>query len=83
MVFPLIKLRLEDGFTARFWYDNWSPFGSLASVLNVSVSRLGIPDKATVEHGDYHLRGDLDEVSWAPMEFLDNNSMLGLLSDEG
>lgn len=52
-------------------------------MLNVSVSRLGIPDKATVEHGDYHLRGDLDEVSWAPMEFLDNNSMLGLLSDEG
>ncbi|WZZ77207.1 hypothetical protein YC2023_097779 [Brassica napus] len=30
-----------------------------------------------------YLRGDLDEVSWAPMEFLDNNSMLGLLSDEG
>nr|VDC93833.1 unnamed protein product [Brassica oleracea] len=48
VVFPLIKLRLEDGLTARFWYDNWSPFGSLASMLNNSVSRLGIPDKATV-----------------------------------
>lgn len=33
---------------ARFWYDNWSPFGSLATTLNISVSRLGIPDKATV-----------------------------------
>lgn len=48
VVFPLIKLRLEDGLTARFWYDNWSPFGSMATTLNISVSRLGIPDKATV-----------------------------------
>lgn len=48
VVFPLIKLRLEDGLSARFWYDNWSPLGSLVSALNASVSRLGIPDKATV-----------------------------------
>lgn len=48
VVFPLIKLRLEDGLTARFWHDNWTPFGSLATALNSSVSRLGIPDNATV-----------------------------------
>lgn len=40
VVFPLIKLRLEDGLTARFWYDNWSPLGSLAEVLNNTLSRL-------------------------------------------
>ena len=48
VVFPLIKLRLEDGLTARFWHDNWTPFGSLATALNSSVSRLGIPENATV-----------------------------------
>lgn len=29
VVFPLIKLRLQNGLSARFWTDNWSPFGSL------------------------------------------------------
>lgn len=48
VVFPLIKLCLEDGLTARFWHDNWSPLGSLAATLNASASRLGIPDNATV-----------------------------------
>uniref|UniRef100_A0A0D3E0K9 Uncharacterized protein n=1 Tax=Brassica oleracea var. oleracea TaxID=109376 RepID=A0A0D3E0K9_BRAOL len=48
VVFPLIKLRLENGMSARFWFDNWSPFGSIATYLNLTGSRLGIPLSATV-----------------------------------
>ncbi|XP_048599611.1 uncharacterized protein LOC106398140 [Brassica napus] len=44
----LIKTRLENGLTARFLFDNWSPFGNLAAHLNLSSSRLGIPLRATV-----------------------------------
>lgn len=47
-VFPLIKLQLANGLSARFWFDNWSPFGSLFTFLNGSNSCLGIPRKATV-----------------------------------
>lgn len=47
-VYPLIKLRLENGNSACFWHDNWSPLGCLASLLNVSASRLGIPLNSTV-----------------------------------
>ncbi|XP_013601182.1 uncharacterized protein LOC106408236 [Brassica napus] len=48
VVFPLIKLRLENGTSARFWFDNWSPFESIATYLNLTGSRLGIPLSATV-----------------------------------
>ncbi|KAF8104580.1 hypothetical protein N665_0171s0082 [Sinapis alba] len=48
VVFPLIKLRLENGLSARFWHDNWSPLGCVATLLNGSTSRLGIPHHATV-----------------------------------
>lgn len=48
VVFPLIKLKLQDGLSARFWFDNWTPFGSLSTFLQHSSSRLGIPLKATV-----------------------------------
>ena len=46
-VFPLIKLRLQNGETARFWSDNWTPFGALCTHLSGSNSRLGIPYQAT------------------------------------
>ncbi|XP_048624020.1 uncharacterized protein LOC125592699 [Brassica napus] len=48
IVYPLIKLRLQNGTSARFWTDNWTPFGSLTTFLNNSSSRLGIPAVATV-----------------------------------
>lgn len=47
-VFPLIKLRLQNGETARFWSDNWTPYGALSTHLSGSNSRLGIPLHATV-----------------------------------
>ena len=48
VAFPFIKLRLENGLSARFWFDNWTPFGSLSTYLNASSSRLGISINATV-----------------------------------
>lgn len=45
---PLIRLQLQNGATARFWYDNWSPFGCLHDYLHASNSRFGIPANATV-----------------------------------
>ncbi|WZZ65076.1 hypothetical protein YC2023_076446 [Brassica napus] len=48
VVFPLIKLRLQNGETARFWSDNWTPFGDLHTHLSGTNSRLGIPLHATV-----------------------------------
>lgn len=47
-VFPLIKLRLENGASAKFWFDNWTPFGSLSTFLSNSSSRLGIHEKVYV-----------------------------------
>ncbi|WZZ05910.1 hypothetical protein YC2023_091831 [Brassica napus] len=48
VVYPLIRLQLQNGATARFWYDNWSPFGCLHDYLQASLSRFGIPLNATV-----------------------------------
>ncbi|XP_013608116.1 PREDICTED: uncharacterized protein LOC106314850 [Brassica oleracea var. oleracea] len=48
IVFPLIKMRVQNGLWTRFWSDNWTPFGSLDVFLNSSLSRLGIPIRATV-----------------------------------
>ncbi|WZZ50522.1 hypothetical protein YC2023_050629 [Brassica napus] len=42
IVFPLIKQRLENGLSARFWFNNWTSFGTLASYLDSSTTRLGI-----------------------------------------
>ena len=47
-VFPLIKMSLENGESARFWHDNWTPFGSLSTFLSNSPTRFGIPLKASV-----------------------------------
>lgn len=48
MVYPLIRLQLQNGETAIFWFDNWSPFGCLHDYLEASTSRFGIPLNATV-----------------------------------
>lgn len=48
VVFPLIRLQIQNGRSGRFWFDNWSPFGSLDTYLGDSVSRLGINRNATV-----------------------------------
>lgn len=48
LVFPLLKLRLQNGESAQFWNDNWSPFGDLTIYLSGSRSRLGIAINATV-----------------------------------
>lgn len=48
VIFPLIKLRLQNGETAQFWSDNWTPFGDLHTFLNATVSRMGIPPNASV-----------------------------------
>lgn len=48
VVFPLLKLRLQNGEMARFWSDNWSPYGELRTYLNASNSRMGIPLHAIV-----------------------------------
>ncbi|KAF3572025.1 hypothetical protein F2Q69_00063092 [Brassica cretica] len=47
-VFPLIKMSLENGESARFWHDNWTPFGSLSTFLSNSPTRFGILSKASV-----------------------------------
>lgn len=41
-------MRVQNGLSTRFWSDNWTPFGSLDVFLNSSLSRLGIPIRATV-----------------------------------
>lgn len=48
LLFPLIKRKLGNGLSTRFWYDNWSPFGNLNNYLNASTRRMGIPNEATV-----------------------------------
>lgn len=44
----MIKRRLGDGVSTRFWYDNWSPFGQLDSFLKPASSRLGIAKNASL-----------------------------------
>ncbi|KAF3563930.1 hypothetical protein DY000_02011750 [Brassica cretica] len=46
--YPLIHVRVQNGESARFWSDNWSPFGSLQEYLEGGRSRLGIPKAATL-----------------------------------
>lgn len=57
--FPLLKLRLGNGNSARFWFDNWTPFGKLYDYLDASRSRMRIPLNATVSslhrHGVWRL----------------------------
>lgn len=48
VVFPLIKVRLQNGESTRFWSDNWTPFGDLNTFLSGTNSRMGISYRATV-----------------------------------
>lgn len=43
VVFPLIQLRMQNGHSRRFWFDNWSLFGCLHDFMGATTSRLGIP----------------------------------------
>ena len=49
LIFPWIKMRIGNGLTCRFWYDNWTPYGSLEEYYGVEgSSRLGIPKRAVI-----------------------------------
>lgn len=48
IVYPLLKRRIGNGQTTRFWFDNWSPLGNLHTFLNGNSTRLGISRTATV-----------------------------------
>ena len=48
IVFPLIKIRLENGRRARFWSPNWAPEGCILALQAASNSRLGISKTATI-----------------------------------
>lgn len=49
LIFPWIKMRFGNGFTCRFWHDNWTPFGSLEEYYRADGnSRLGISTQAVV-----------------------------------
>lgn len=64
----MIKRRLGNGMSTRFWYDNWSPFGQLDSYLKPSTSRLGISKNETLSNsmgGMYmYLCEDTGSVPW-------------------
>ncbi|EFH40000.1 hypothetical protein ARALYDRAFT_917455 [Arabidopsis lyrata subsp. lyrata] len=48
-VFHWIKLRVGNGATCRFWFDNWSPFGNLQKFLGTArETKLGILQDATL-----------------------------------
>ncbi|KAF8084187.1 hypothetical protein N665_0730s0030 [Sinapis alba] len=49
MIYNWIHLRPYNGLTCRFWTDNWSPFGSLKTFLQLGASSsLGISSLATL-----------------------------------
>lgn len=54
VVYPLVKLRLQNGESALFWSDNWTPFGELRLYLSGVTSRMGIPLQATVASLNYN-----------------------------
>lgn len=47
VAYPLIHLRIQNGESCRFWFDNWSPYGKFQDYLDGGRSRLGIPKRAT------------------------------------
>ncbi|CDY27577.1 BnaA09g28300D [Brassica napus] len=47
-IYLLLKQRIGNGESTRFWFDNWSPFGNLYTFLNANSTRLGIPKTTTV-----------------------------------
>lgn len=58
LIYDWIHLRVSNGLTCRFWTDNWSPFGSIRSFLQLgSRSSMGITPSAT-------LASLLDDNNW-------------------
>ncbi|KAF2567352.1 hypothetical protein F2Q68_00027690 [Brassica cretica] len=47
-VYPLIKMRVENGRSARFWPDNWAPTSSITMSQVFPGGRLGIPLNAII-----------------------------------
>ncbi|KAF3576027.1 hypothetical protein DY000_02034783 [Brassica cretica] len=47
-VYPLIKMRVENGRSARFWPDNWAPTSSITMSKVFPGGRLGIPLNAII-----------------------------------
>lgn len=45
---PLIKMRVENGRSARFWLDNWAPTSSITMSHVFPGGCLGIPLNATI-----------------------------------
>lgn len=53
-IYSWIKLRVQNGFSCRFWTDNWSPYGSMRAYLGlVGSSGLGISQHATIASLNY------------------------------
>ena len=46
--YHLIHLRVQNGRSARFWFDNWSPYGKLEDYLEGGRTQLGITKNATL-----------------------------------
>lgn len=55
MVFSWIKVKLGNGKNTLFWFENWSPFGSIKTFLNLPpASTLGTRRMATVSDINRH-----------------------------
>ncbi|XP_048612851.1 uncharacterized protein LOC125586954 [Brassica napus] len=70
-----INIKIEDGASARFWSDNWSPFGNIREFLNITTtSALGIRQNATLAdiryEGGWHIPAPRSDSQLALHTFL-------------